>query len=287
MRCYWQCRCGYAMLLRAYKKKDPPTAEEQEYVENLYDCLCAMLRCASNHTLFDQSEGLNLMLIVIKSKKMFRRCALRVIDYQLQDSPASCAAFVEALGLKSLFAAFMHKGVKKLSKAAEREDDEHTAWAIVSLFRHVDRKHTNFARLLNKFVESSYEKVDRLVELYGTYRELVAAHDAKAAAERREFEETLKQCTTDADANEVLAEFDDRAYLDRLEAGLYVLQGVCLLMGFVSKEDEKLHAHLLQLLQVHSVDKEAIKKVLTDYAAMLDDTAQSLEKQTKELAASL
>jgi len=48
-----------------------------------------------------------------RSKKLSRKSALKVIDFALSGHPDNCHYFVEILGLKTLFAAFMKKGNKK------------------------------------------------------------------------------------------------------------------------------------------------------------------------------
>ena len=49
-----------------FKKKDPPSVAEEELVENLFDCLCSCLQLSDNRELFLQSEGIELMLIMVK-----------------------------------------------------------------------------------------------------------------------------------------------------------------------------------------------------------------------------
>jgi beta-catenin-like protein 1 len=40
--------------------------EEEEMVENLFDALCACLQCEENKELFRNSEGIQLMILMIK-----------------------------------------------------------------------------------------------------------------------------------------------------------------------------------------------------------------------------
>ena len=56
---------------------------------------------------------------------MSRMRAIKVIDYALTgDTTMFCEYFIEVHGLKSLFAAFMGKGVKKMKKAYSKQYSE-------------------------------------------------------------------------------------------------------------------------------------------------------------------
>ena len=76
---------------------------------------------------------------------------------------------------------------------------------ILSLFKHADTIDSQL-RLLKKFLE--LEKIDRLVELHSKYMD--AMNDLKISF--------------------IDAEDEDQMYLDRLEAGLFTLQMVDLIM---------------------------------------------------------
>jgi len=65
-----------------------------------------------------EGEGVELMLIMMKEKMMSRMRSIKVLDHALStpDGLSNCERFVEIFGLKSLFAAFMRKGLKKFKK---------------------------------------------------------------------------------------------------------------------------------------------------------------------------
>jgi len=106
---------GVDELLQAcayYRKRDPSCEEEEELIENLFNCLVASCtHCADNKGRFRHSQGFELMARCMKEKNHAGACALRVLDCALQQSPVNCEAFVAAGGLKVLFPAFMGKGV--------------------------------------------------------------------------------------------------------------------------------------------------------------------------------
>jgi beta-catenin-like protein 1 len=102
-------------------------------MENVFDFLCSALSEPENKKIFLDEEGVELMVIMMKSvrssrwrlegnfadvscgarrdKMMARTRAIKVLDHALTGDAGSeaCERFVEVLGLKSLFAAFMNK----------------------------------------------------------------------------------------------------------------------------------------------------------------------------------
>lgn len=59
-----------------------------------------------------------------RSKKFSRKSALKVVDFALAGHEGNCKYFVEILGLKTLFAAFMKKGKKKNRKGFNELADD-------------------------------------------------------------------------------------------------------------------------------------------------------------------
>ena len=74
------------------------------------------------------------------------------------------------------------------------------------------------SRLLNKFVENEFEKVDRLLELHFKYRTRVADGDKELERKRQE----LLASGEEVDADEM----EDELYVTRLDNGLFRLQQV-------------------------------------------------------------
>lgn len=81
--------------LSVYKRNEPRTSDENEFVSNLFDCLCAaLLSSSSNRVLFKDGEGLELMLLILKEKQSREKQAqfsikigaLKVISHALSDS---------------------------------------------------------------------------------------------------------------------------------------------------------------------------------------------------------
>ena len=142
-------------------------------MENLFDCLCSCLMLTSNKPRFLDAEGVELMLIVVREKMQARRSALKALDYACLgvEGAGICERLIERLGLKSVFAAYMKKGTKsskKLKGYDGNEEEAHVISIISSLFKNVGPG-VNRDRLLAKYSENEFEKVDRLVELHFQY----------------------------------------------------------------------------------------------------------------------
>ncbi|CAB5194121.1 unnamed protein product [Rhizophagus irregularis] len=109
---------GVDVLLQSYKRKDPKDADETEMMENYFDALCLVLEEPEIKQKFLEGEGVELMLIMMKEKMMSRMRSIKVLDHALSTPMGlrNCERFVEIFGLKTLFAAFMRKGLKNSKK---------------------------------------------------------------------------------------------------------------------------------------------------------------------------
>lgn len=86
--------------LASYKRHNPSSVDEVEYMENLFNCLCAALMEKANLKKFLDGEGLQLMNLMLREKKMSRESALKVLDYATTGETAkdNCDKFVDILG---------------------------------------------------------------------------------------------------------------------------------------------------------------------------------------------
>uniref|UniRef100_A0A8C6PEA8 Beta-catenin-like protein 1 n=1 Tax=Nothobranchius furzeri TaxID=105023 RepID=A0A8C6PEA8_NOTFU len=212
--------------LSVFKRHNPNTAEEQEMMENLFDALCSCLMLPSNRDRFLKGEGLQLMNLMLREKKMSRTSALKVLDHAMigPEGADNCHKFVDILGLRTIFPLFM-KTPKKMKKTgtSEKEHEEHVCSVIASMLRNL--KSQQRTRLHNKFTENDCEKVDRLMELYFKYLEAVQQADKRIEGEKHEM----------VRRGEILDDsMEDEFYLRRLDAGLFVLQLLCYIMVEIS-----------------------------------------------------
>ena len=84
-------------------------------------------------------------------------------------------------------------------------------------------------RVLAKFVENNYEKVDRLLDLREGAAARLKAIDREIQDERKQMQE---------DGEEITEVEEDRWYLQRLDGGLYTLQTVDYVLAWVCMEDD-------------------------------------------------
>lgn len=102
----------FLQLLSPYRKRDPSKGtEEEEYVENLFDCVTCCVDDREGKEKFLVAEGVELCLIMLREGKMSKTRALRLLDHALggPDGAACCDKIVEAAGLKVIFTMFMKK----------------------------------------------------------------------------------------------------------------------------------------------------------------------------------
>ncbi|CAA2999619.1 beta-catenin 1 [Olea europaea subsp. europaea] len=203
---------GVDTLLQAvamYKSRDPKTGDEEEMVENFFDCLCCLLMPLENKERFVKAEGVELMIIIMNQKKSCYGSAIRALDFAMTNYPPACERFVDVMGLKTAFPAFMGKiPLSKKNKKRNREEFEERLISLIASLLGGILRGSRRERLLSKFVENECEKIDRLMELYMRYSNRV-----KAETER------LNQLELDD-----LEMDEEEKYNRKLDSGLYTLQ---------------------------------------------------------------
>ncbi|KAJ7904564.1 armadillo-type protein [Mycena olivaceomarginata] len=224
----------FLKVLSQYRRRDPVDADETEFMENVFDSLCSALSEESIKAMFLAAEGPDLMVLIMKEKLQARSRAIKTLDYAMSGSSgtAACEAFVEALGLKTLFSAFMGRTSKKQKSGAAppaSEDTSHILGILSSLFSNIPSASPARIRLLAKFVEGTYEKVDKLLEIRDNANSRLKAVDAEIEAEKKELI---------ADGEEITSEEEDTWYLRRLESGLFTLQTVDYILAWIAMEDD-------------------------------------------------
>jgi beta-catenin-like protein 1 len=218
-------------ILAAYRKRDPlKGTEEEEFVENIFDSLTCVVDEAEGKQKFEEAEGVELCLIMIKEGKMSKSRALRLIDHALgsQSGAEICERLVEAAGLKVIFGLFMKK--------QDGQTTEHLLGIFSSLLRLLPANSSGRIRTLAKFVEKDYEKLVKLVKLRREYATRVAVVDDEIRDE---------QTKLDAEEREDMAdEWDSR----RLDAGLFCLQTIDIILAWLVAEDDGAGRRIQSLL---------------------------------------
>ncbi|KAM4737279.1 beta-catenin-like protein 1 [Anableps anableps] len=260
--------------LSVFKRHNPNTAEEQEMMENLFDALCSCLMLSSNRDRFLKGEGLQLMNLMLREKKMSRTSALKVLDHAMigPEGADNCHKFVDVLGLRTIFPLFM-KTPKKMKKTgtSEKEHEEHVCSVIASMLRNL--KSQQRTRLLNKFTENDCEKVDRLMELYFKYLEAVQQADKRIEGEKHEM----------VRRGEILDDsMEDEFYLRRLDAGLFVLQLLCYIMVEISSSGvSQLQQRVHQILNIRGGSVKVVRHIMREYAESIGDGKSDEFKETE------
>jgi len=204
------------------------------------------------------------MNLMLRERKQSRESALKVLDYATTgpEGLENCQKFVDLLGLRTLFPIFMRtpsKGQRKDTTPDEHE--EHVCSVVASLLRSCNEE--NRQRILNKFVEHDHEKVDRLVELLLKYRERIDRFEARRARQR-----------ASGKAVEVDAESDQ---LEKLDAGLFTLQRVCLVLADVCSDATgySCRQRAVKLLTMKGTDiKKQLAPVIEEYGENLGEDAK-------------
>lgn len=130
-------------------------------------------------------------------------------------------------------------------------------------------------RLLSKFVENDFEKVDRLMELHLKYLEKVEKIDREI-----DDQKNFKRPGADNDDEE---DDEEANYLKRLSGGLFTLQLIdyILLESAISPDGPKIKQRMQQILNLRGSSMKVIKDVMREYAGNLGD-AQTPEWREHE-----
>eukprot|EP01134_Creolimax_fragrantissima_P000266 CFRG0266T1 len=254
-------------ILAAYRNRDPKTPEEIEYMNNLFDCVTSTLLESEGKRRFLQGEGVELMIIMLREKKMSVFGAMKALTFAMGgDEVAMCKRFVEKRGLKSLFPRFMKvpKGSKGVDEKADFE--EHVCGVINSLLRNIHDSALR-ARLLNKFVEEDFAKVERLIELHEQYSEKVALVDRD-----NEHQSSKYLAEMGGDNPELPSEMKDVFYLNRLDNGLCCLQLVDSIIAEIMVAGvPQIRGKVKQLLAQRDRSLYGVIEVLDEFASMVGD----------------
>lgn len=246
--------------LAAYKRHDPSSTEEQEFMENLFNSLCSALMASENRDKFLKGEGLQLMNLMLREKKLSRNGSLKVLDHAMSgpDGRDNCNKFVDILGLRTIFPLFMKtpkRNKKRLLSTDEHE--EHVVSIVASMLRNC--KGGQRQRMLTKFTENNFEKVERLMELHFKYLDKVEIVD-------REIDQQVNAGEIDED--------EDAIYVKRLSGGLFTLQLIDYIILEVSSTDV-VKQRILQILNLRNASMKTIRHVMREYAGNLGDAGDS------------
>ncbi|CAK7208791.1 hypothetical protein SBRCBS47491_000217 [Sporothrix bragantina] len=258
-------------LVAAYRRRDPERGgNEEEYMADLFEALTYLVSDASENpdtatsalpefskgkTKFIEAEGVELCLLMLKEGNKSRTPALKLLDHATSGIFAGdvCRRLVEAGGLKPTFTMFMKgggdddaAGSKKKHKKSKGKGGadgqglhagptaEHLLAIFYTMLRLLPADSPERIRLLAKFVEKDYEKVDQLMALRSEYAMRIAAVDRALAVPGREPTYTVEPDMTEEERQDLA---DTERLSLRLDAGLYTLQTLDIILAWLIVED--------------------------------------------------
>ncbi|KAJ4001132.1 Catenin-beta-like protein [Lentinula boryana] len=273
---------GIETLLKVvsqYRRRNPIDADDMEFMENIFDSLCSALSEPSNKVLFVEAEGPDLMVLLMKERMDAGSKSIKTLDYAMSGpaGTATCQAFIDASGLKTLFSAFMGKGTKKYKTAAllpASEDASHILGIISSLFSNLPSDSPERIRLLAKFVENNYEKVDKLLDIRENALSRLKVADAEVEGQKKALL---------SEGEEISEEHEDSWYILRLDGGLFTLQIVDYILAWIAMEDDGIRSHLLQMLNRKNQSLKDMVQTLRIYHDNVGEDPNAVDASQKEI----
>lgn len=257
-------------LVSAYRKRDPEKdSDEEEFAENLFDCLACAVEERFASEKFIEGEGVELCLIMLREGRLAKARALRILDHALSGGNATAIAIkvVNAAGLKTIF------GMLMKDQKMERSLVEHLIGILASLLRYLPGGSAERIRTLAKFVENDYEKITKLVELRRDYK----ARLSKVEAEIRREREGLNKAQAEEQADEWFSR--------RLDTGLFSLQAIELILSWMVAEDSGARQTIMVLLGEDGL--KLLERSLKDQLQGIDPGGGDSAKATEEMLSAL
>ena len=268
--------------LAPYRRDDPERdSNEEEYMENLFNCLSSITEEPLGKAKFLEAEGVELCLLFVRDGKTSKSRALKVLDHAcgyaeestapqtngtskgkepvqettLNSATAVCTKLIDSRGLKPLFSTFSKTNNTKKSHN-DPQQTEHILGIFASLLRSLPGNSDTRFRLLAKFLEKDYEKITKLVSLRRDYVTRLSAFDQRLAEKRKALRLRSK---------EDLESFELENIPERLSEGLYCLERIDAVLAWLVAED--------------GGAKVAIEKALGERDEGLGDVKRTLQAQ--------
>lgn len=254
-------------LLAAYRKRDPEKdSDEEEFVENLFNALTCCISLTPGKQKFLDAEGVELCLIMLREGKFSKPRALRLLDHALGglSMPALAEKCVEVGGLKTIFGMWMKQ---KLDLAGT----EHVLGVFASLLALLPGESAERIRLLAKFVEGKWEKVEKLLKVRQDCRKRLAPVNAQISKER--------EATQAEDRADMEAEWQSR----RLDTGLYSFQTSNVVLAWLIAEDAGAKQRIMASLGETDEEIEDVRGVLRDLLSAVKDATDDEGKAATEI----
>ena len=264
---------AFLQILAAYRKRDPAKGtEEEEFAENVFDCVTCCADEEEGKRKILEAEGVELCLIMLKEGGMSKIRALRLLGHALGRASGDqgvmcCEKVIEVSGLKVLFTMFMKK--------SDKQSLEYLLGIFTSMLQQLQTESAPRIRLLGKFVEKEYEKITRLLQLRREYASRLDVVDQAIGTER-------KQSTAE--------EQQDRAHewlSRRLDAGLFSLQDIDLVLTWLIAEDDGIKAAAHDALSKSGTSFDDVKRTLQDRLNSMNDLTSDEDEEFKDMIKTL
>jgi beta-catenin-like protein 1 len=257
----------FLRLLSSYRKRDPEKdSQEEEFAENVFDCLTCVVDEVEGKSKFVDAEGVELCLIMLKEATFSKVRALRLLDHAVAGQGLTsidvCQKLVEAGGLKTTFSMFMKK--------ADSATIEHLLGIFSALLRLLPGDSPARIRTLAKFSEKDFEKLAKLTDLRKDYARKVASVNEGIELERRMLDEDEQ------------AERADEFFSRRLDGGLFCLQTIDIVLAWLAAEDPFAKARISSRLGSF----DSVKTSLQEQFDLLDPKAAD-DEDTRDMLSTL
>ena len=279
-------------ILFQYRKKEDLLSDEEECIHNLFHALCVALRLPATQGRFHDLQGMELMVKCLKEMKYAAMCAIRAVNYSLTENKRNAMKFLLIGGLKYIFPMLLGKGLPKphikgkkkalsFEQKQEMEEDVISIICQMSLLLYNTTEQDCCTRLLGKFIENDYEKIEHCAELFVKYSKQLEATDyqlesVQIAALRAQMEEIGK---VDEEDEEDKEEADIYRHARRLEGGLQSLQQLSIIILFAGVYGgQEIFERVNNKLKLDGYSLHNVLLILRETAARLttpDDTIVS------------
>lgn len=291
-----------------YRKKDPASEEECEYLENIFDGLAASLLHDKNVEAFLERQGVELMLKCLSERVHSGYGAFKVLVFALT-GPASdnskvykkaAETFVEAGGFKSFFPIFMGR------KHAMPQPSENCDAGNISLLHKYTKLNKEGkqkpSRKMKQVVSASKEwyrtlEANAIQILYGLTRHLDdnSPNEAKLRLLAKFIENECEKCdrmielclkydgkmrraeylyfrSDEAEEAEAAGIDVEMAALNaKLQGGGDLFHRISAAIAFAISGSKRCHEHVIMQLRTHNSGIGLIKAGCEDFISILDE----------------
>ncbi|PWW76429.1 DUF1716-domain-containing protein [Tuber magnatum] len=257
-------------LLSPYRKRDPVKGgDEEEFVENAFDCVTCVVDEFEGKKAFVDSEGVELVLIMLREGKMSKPRALRLLDHAVggQSGASVCQKLVDAAGLKTIFGMFMKK--------QDNQTTEHLLGIFAALLMHLPADSASRIRTLAKFVEKDYEKIVKLTKLRTDYALRMSKVDAEIDAQRKDLGSVVEE------------EMAEEWFSKRLDAGLFCLEMTDRILAWLCAEDDGAKKRIGGLLGRAGGSLRDVRRTLKEQIDGMTEASDEWQQVIKDMLLTL